>query len=62
MSPPRPPSALQQPVEPDLHVGNDPTVYHYSFTVRPEKVGTNNGKGDDKKGDHNDDKGGKKDR
>ncbi len=33
----------------DYTVGNDPTVYHYAFTVRPEKVATNNGKGDDKK-------------
>ena len=35
----------------DYTVGNDPTVYHYAFTVRPEKVATNNGKGDDKKDD-----------
>ncbi len=44
----------------DFTVGNDPTVYHYAFTVRPEKVATGNGKGDDKKDDKKDT--GKKDR
>ena len=38
----------------DFTVGSDPTVNHYSFTVRPEKVVPNGGKGDGK----GDDKGG----
>ncbi len=44
----------------DYKIGNDPTVFHYSFTVRPDEK---HGKGDDKgKDGKSDDKGGKKDR
>jgi hypothetical protein len=46
----------------DYTIGNDPTVYHYSFTVRPDEK---HGKGDDDRDDKrgkSDDKKDKKDR
>jgi hypothetical protein len=48
----------------DFQVGNDPTVYHYSFTIRPDepKHGKSDDKGKSEDKGRSDDKGGKKDR